>query len=190
MTTESTTDDALESCFTASSDGATKCAIQSGGFSRDPQDVDHDGRPDAVFVCAHIVKLPHGSRARVAPRGRPRPPQANRRARDRRCRPCPPTATATVSAVRTCAGPPASCAGRRRRGRQAGSHVWPRVPRRRRGHRLRRPVDRRRHEVVVPPQQAPAVTAQAVRALRAAGPEVPAMATAQAARAPASLVLA
>lgn len=53
----SATTDALESCFSTSS-GATKCALQSGAFSRDPQDVDHDGRPDA-FVCAHIVKVPH-----------------------------------------------------------------------------------------------------------------------------------
>jgi len=54
-----TTDSALESCFSASGSGSTKCAIQSGGFSRDPQDVDHDGRQDS-FVCAHIVKVPHG----------------------------------------------------------------------------------------------------------------------------------
>lgn len=54
------TDDALESCFSTSSDGSTKCAIQTGGFSSDPQDLDHDGRPDA-FVCAHVIKVPHGS---------------------------------------------------------------------------------------------------------------------------------
>jgi hypothetical protein len=55
-----TTDSALESCFATAGDGSTKCAIQGGGgFSRDPQDIDHDGRPDS-FVCAHIVKVPHG----------------------------------------------------------------------------------------------------------------------------------
>jgi len=57
--TTTTTDSALESCFTTSGDGSTKCAIQGGSFSRDPQDMDHDGRPDP-FVCAHIVKVPHG----------------------------------------------------------------------------------------------------------------------------------
>ena len=56
--TPTTTDSALESCF-ATSSGPTKCAIQTAGFSRDPQDVDHDGRPDS-FICAHIVKVPHG----------------------------------------------------------------------------------------------------------------------------------
>lgn len=55
----STTDSALESCFATSGDGSTKCALQGGSFSRDPQDMDHDGRPDS-FVCAHIVKVPHG----------------------------------------------------------------------------------------------------------------------------------
>lgn len=54
-----TTDSALESCFATSADGSTKCSIQGSGFSRDPQDVDHDGRPDS-FVCAHIIKVPHG----------------------------------------------------------------------------------------------------------------------------------
>lgn len=54
-----TTDSALESCFASSNDGSTRCAIQGGGFSRDPQDVDHDGRPDS-FVCAHIIKVPRG----------------------------------------------------------------------------------------------------------------------------------
>ena len=72
-----TTDSALESCFSASSDGATKCALQTGGFSRDAQDIDHDGHPDA-FVCAHIVKVPHGSLGAGGASGAPvTPPAAN-----------------------------------------------------------------------------------------------------------------
>jgi len=80
-TDTTTTDSALESCFATAGDGSTKCAIQGGGgFSRDPQDVDHDGRPDS-FVCAHIVKVPHGwmgaggsSGAAADPSGGARPP--------------------------------------------------------------------------------------------------------------------
>jgi len=79
--TTATTDSALESCFATSGDGSTKCAVQGGGFSRDPQDMDHDGRPDA-FVCAHIVKVPHGwmgaggssGSASADPSGGARPP--------------------------------------------------------------------------------------------------------------------
>ena len=52
-------DQALESCF-ATASGATKCALQSGGFNRGGQDVDNDGKPDA-FVCAHLVKVPKGN---------------------------------------------------------------------------------------------------------------------------------